>query len=249
MSIYLPPSRHSRAPCPCTAAMLVYRHTRIGCLASARAGRVAAQEAAQTHAASRIRAARSHQAPTHVTRAFPKAGGGAVSLADVRRRALVRKGVTARRAWLTDPHKATWHQPAPALLRRRQTTPPRCPTRAASSRRSRRPASRRCLLPTTSPASSRCRRRPLLLRSGRLPGPRRRSCPCCSVAVLKTYICFVVAPRPSAPRRVVFCGAVSNTHCILTKATSPSARRRAGEPTSRGDSPLFHHPKPSPPSA
>ena len=186
--------------------------------------------AAPNHAASRIRAARSHRAATGLDGRSSEPLGASWRHQTFATRASLRNARTARRAWLTDPHKATWHQPAPALLRRRQTTPPHCPTRAASSRRLRRPASRRCLLPTTSPASSRCRRRPLLLRSGRLPGPRRKSC-CCSVAVRKTYILFVVAPRPSASRRVVFCGAVSNTHCKLTKATSPSAPRRASAQT------------------
>ena len=134
-------------------------------------------------------------------------GGGAAAESarqDVRRRALVRNRRTARRAWLTDPHKATWHPPARALLPRRQTTPPRCPTRAASSRRSRRPASRRCPRRTTSRASSRRRHRPPR------PSNRRRRrkgrCRCCSVRV-------------------------RNTHCILTTATSPSARRRASAQT------------------
>ena len=103
------------------------------------------------------------------------------------------------------PHRSSikqaWHPPAQAVLRRRPTTA--CPTRAASSRPSRRPASRRCPRRTTSRASSRRRRR-LPRRSSR--PSRRRSCRCCSVRV-------------------------RNTHCILTTATSPSARRRAGAQT------------------
>ena len=110
-------------------------------------------------------------------------------------------------------------RPAVAALRRRQKT--RCPTRAASSRPSRRPASRRCPRPTTSRASSRRRRRP---RPSSRPRRRRGRCRCCSVRV-------------------------RNTHCILTTATSPSARRRAGAQTSRGGSPPPRHPKPPRPCA
>ena len=166
--------------------------------ASSRHAELLAQVARKTTLHSRIRAAQSLGATT-TTHVRPKRR--------CRSRVTRQTFVDAHRCEKASPLVARgseWHQPAQAVLRRRQTTA--CPTRAASSRPSRRPASRRCPRRTTSPASSRCRRRPLLLRSGRLPGPRRRSCPCCSVAVLKTYT--VLWWRPGRPLHDALCSVV-----------------------------------------
>ena len=170
--------------------------------ASARQDELRARESAKPRCGC-IRAARNHWARHRVTRAS--------SEAEVVQSQLRQTFVDARIAART-PHrssrgsqthiKQTWPPPAQAVHRRRQTTPPRCPTRAASSRRSRRPASRRCPRRTTSRASSPRRRRP---RPSNRPRRRRGRC-CCSVRV-------------------------RNTHCILTKATSPSAPRRASAQT------------------
>ena len=181
--------------------------------ASSRHAELLAQVARKTTLHSRIRAAQSLGATT-TTHVRPKRR--------CRSRVTRQTFVDAHRCEKASPLVARgseWHQPAQAVLRRRQTTA--CPTRAASSRPSRRPASRRCPRRTTSRASSRRRRRPPRP-SNR---PRRRSGRCC---------CSV---------------RVRNTHCILTTATSPSARRRASAQTSRGGSPPPRHPRPSPPSA